>query len=117
MHLTVWHAGLWQVLRSCNIEGGLVQTIQALYENSSILLNNQLGEFFQTTAGVHQGYFLLPILFNLFIETIMQEILHDHHISISIGGRPLYNLHFAENISLMGGSNAELQDLINRLVT
>ena len=28
----VWHAGLWQVLRSFNIEEGLVQTIQALYE-------------------------------------------------------------------------------------
>ena len=44
----VSHAGLWQVLRSFNIEGGLVQAIQALYENSSsaVLLNSQLGENF-----------------------------------------------------------------------
>ena len=41
----VWHAGLWQVLRSFNIEEGLVQAIQALHENSSstVLLSNQLG--------------------------------------------------------------------------
>ena len=32
---SVWHAGLWQVLRCFNIEEGLVQAIQALYENSS----------------------------------------------------------------------------------
>ena len=41
----VWHAGLWQVLRSFYIDEGLVQAILALYENSSsaILLNSQLG--------------------------------------------------------------------------
>ena len=40
----VWQAGLWQVLRIFNIEEGLVQAIQALYENSisAVLLNNQL---------------------------------------------------------------------------
>ena len=39
----VWHAGL----RSFNIEEGLAQAIQALFENSSsmVLLNSQLGEF------------------------------------------------------------------------
>ena len=39
-----------------------------------------------------------------------------HQTSISIGGRPMCNLRFADDIDLMGGSNGELQDLINRLV-
>ena len=96
---------------------GLVQVIQALYENSSsaILLNSQLGEFFKTTV-VNQGCLLLPILFNLFLEKIMQETLHDHHTSTSTGGRSICNLQFADDIDLMGGSNGELQDLTNRLV-
>ena len=34
----------------------------------------------------------------------MQETLHDHHISTSIGGKPIC------------GNNGELQDLTNRLV-
>ena len=52
--MTVWHAGLWQVLRSFNIDEGLVQAIEALYENSSsaVLLNCELGEFFKTPVGV-----------------------------------------------------------------
>ena len=77
----VWHAGLWKVLRSLNIEEGLGQASQALYENSSsaVLLNCQLGEFFKTTAGVRQGRSLSPILFNLLIEKIMRETFHDHH--------------------------------------
>ena len=53
---------------------------------------------------------------NLFPEKITQETLHDHHISFSIGGRPICNLGFADDIVLMGGSNGELQDLTNRLV-
>ena len=55
------------------------------------------------------------MLFNLFQEKIMQETLHDHYVSISIGGRPICNLQFAD-IDLTGGSNDKLQDLTNRLV-
>ena len=39
----------------------------------------------------------------------MQETLHDHHTSISIGGWPICN-----NIDC--SSNVELQDLTNRLI-
>ena len=46
----------------------------------------------------------------------MQETLQDHHIAISIGGRPLCNLRFADDIDLMGGGNNEFEDLTNRFV-
>ena len=46
----------------------------------------------------------------------MQETLHDHRISISISGSPVSNLRFADDVNLIGGSNDEPQDLINRLV-
>ena len=49
-----------------------------------------------------------------FLEKIVQEILHDHHISISIGGRLICNLRRADDTDLMGHSNGELQDLNNR---
>ncbi|MGL4418375.1 MAG: reverse transcriptase domain-containing protein [Plesiomonas shigelloides] len=113
----VWHVGLWHVMRSFNIEEGLIQMVEALYKNacSAVLLNNQLGEFFRTTIGVRQGCLLSPVLFNIFLEKIMQETLHDHQTSISIGGRPLSNLRFADDIDLMAGSNTELQNLTNKL--
>ena len=46
----------------------------------------------------------------------MQKTLHDHHTSISTGGRLICKVRFADDIDLMGGSNDELQDLANRLV-
>ena len=56
------------------------------------------------------------LMLNLFLEKIMQETLNGHHTSISIGGRPMCNLRFADDIDLMSGSICELQDLTNRLV-
>ena len=46
----------------------------------------------------------------------MQETLHNHSTSISIGGRPTCNLRFADDIDLTEGSCGEFQDLTNRLV-
>mgnify|MGYP006273469667 CR=1 FL=1 len=114
----VWHAGLWQVLRKFGIEEGLIQIIEALYNTSSsaVLLNGQVGDYFKTSVGVRQGCLLSPTLFNLFLENIMRETLYDFHSTISIGGRPINNLRFADDIDLMGGSNKELQNLTNRLV-
>ena len=113
----VWHEGLWHVLRGFNIEEGLVQTIQALYGNatSAVLFNNKIGEAFRTTVGVRQGCLLSPALFNIFLEIIMQETLADFQTTISIGGRPICNLRFADDIDLLGGSNAELQELTDSL--
>ena len=113
----VWHDGLWWVLRSFNVEEGLVRIMEALYENaeSAVLLNNEIGEFFRTTVGVRQGCLLSPVLFNLFLEKIMRNTLQDHHTSISVGGRRICNLRFADDIDLLGGSNAELQALTDKL--
>ena len=87
-------------------------------------MKSQQGEFFKTTIGVRQRCLLSPIicstcstLFNLFVKTIVQETVHNtNHKSISIGGRPVCSILFADDIDLMGGSSGKLQDLTNRLV-
>ena len=109
----VWHDGLWQVMRNYNFDEDLKQVIQAPYANSNIavLLKNQLGELFRTTVRVRQRCSLSPVLFKIFIENTMQETLQDVNTAISIGGRAIYNLLFADNIDLIGGSDNELQDL------
>ena len=45
----------------------------------------------------------------------MSDTLKDHHSSISIGGRIISNLRFADDIDLISGSNCELQKLTDSL--
>ena len=47
----------------------------------------------------------------------MRETLQDFTSTVSIGGRKVNNLRFADDIDLMGGSVQELQDLTDRLIT
>ena len=46
----------------------------------------------------------------------MINTLDGYTSTISIGGRKISNLRFADDIDLIAGSNTELQDLTNRLV-
>ena len=64
--------------------------------------NSQLGEFFKTTVDVCQGCLLSPTLSNLFLENIMQETLHEHHKSVSMGVGTKRNLRFVDNFNLTG---------------
>ena len=45
----------------------------------------------------------------------MQNALSGFDSTISIGGRPLFNLRFADDIDLIGRDEEELQDLTTRL--
>ena len=83
--------------------------MEALYENSasSVLINNQIGPHFRTSVGVRKGCILSPTLFNIYLENIMEETFDQHHPSISVGGRRVCNLRFADDIDLMAGSEEE----------
>ena len=83
--------------------------------SSAVLLNNNVSNYLRTTVGVRKGCLLSPILFNWYLENIMRETLHNFKSTISIGGRIISNLRFADNIDLMGGNNDEMQELTDRL--
>ena len=46
----------------------------------------------------------------------MTETLHNFSSTISLGGRTISNLRFADDIDLLAGSNEELQEITDRLV-
>ena len=46
----------------------------------------------------------------------MRNFAEKFNTTISVGGRPICNLSFADDINLMEGSENELQDLATRLV-
>ena len=80
-----------------------------------MLFNGKVGRWFCTTIGVRQGCLLSPTLFNLFLEMIMTEALELHEGSVSVGGRSITNLRFADDIDGLAGSEQELFNLTNAI--
>ena len=86
------------------------QAIKNLYNKatSAVLFNSSLGNWFRTTVGVRERYLLSPNLFNIFLERITTDALEDHEGTVSIGGRTITNLRFADDIDGLAGEEEEL---------
>ena len=63
--------------------------------------------------GVNQGYILSPCLFNFYAEYItLIAGLDDSQAGIKIAGRNINNLRYADDTTIMAGSNEELNCLL-----
>ena len=104
-------------MRLYNSNANLIQVIENLYNKatSAVYLNGDIGDRFRTTVGVRQGCLLSPTLFNIFLERIMTDALEDHQGTVSIGGRTITNLRFADDIDGLAGKEEELESLVDRL--
>ena len=85
-------------MKKYNISTNLIQVIKNLYNKatSAVLFNRQ-------------GCLLSPTLFNIFLEMIMIDALEDHEGTVSIGGRTITNLRFADDIYGPAGEKEELE--------
>ena len=113
----VWHAALWATMRKYNISANLVRTIEQLYDKatSAVQMNGSIGDLFRTTVGVRQGCLLSLTLFNIFLERIMSDALEEHDGKVSIGGRNITNLQFADDIDVLAEEEQELEALVQSL--
>ena len=103
-------------MKKYNISTSLILVIKKLYDKATnaFLFNSSIGDWFRTTAGVRQGCILSPTLFNIFLERIMAGALEDHEGTVSVGGRTITNLRFADDIDGLAGEE-ELAELVERL--
>ena len=70
-------------------------------------------DWFQIGRGVCQGCILLPCLFNLYAEYIIQNIgLVEAQAGIKIFGRNINNLRYADDSTLMAESEEQLKSLL-----
>ena len=69
--------------------------------------------WFKIGRGIHQGCILSPYLFNLYAEYIIRNArLDEVQAGIKIAGRNINNLGYADNTTLMAGSEKELKSLL-----
>ena len=104
-------------MRKYNISANLVRTIEQLYDKATgaVQMKGSTGEWFRTTVGVRQRCLLSPTLFNIFLERIMPDALEEHDGKVSIGGRNIINLLFANDINALAEEEQESEALVESL--
>ena len=77
--------------------------------------SSKLCTFVQAPAVVCVEQTPSPTLFNIFLERIMSDALEEHDGKVSIGGRNITNLRFADDIDALAEEEQELEALVESL--
>ena len=97
-----------------------MKILKSLYEKVSCMIrtNEGLSKAFNCRIGVRQGCVLSPLLFNLFVDNIieiLEGVNEEDKIGLSVGDIVICALLHADDLVLLADSWNDLQNLINRL--
>ncbi|CAH2267750.1 jg15167 [Pararge aegeria aegeria] len=115
----VRHVKLMQVLQKIGLDFKDCRFIKNLYWNQSanIRVNRNLSSYIDIERGVRQGCILSPLLFNLYAEAIFSEALDNISDGISINGKTLNNIRYADDTILIADSLEGLQNIVNSVAS
>ncbi len=94
----------------------IYESIKNIYQNSycSVNLNKMLTDWFNTKAGIKQGDSLLPTMFGIFINNIVEDV-KSVNTGIEIDGHNICILHYADDIVLLSDTEEGLQNLLDKV--
>ena len=95
----------------------LIVLLRRLYTNHEATVRTEFGETdnIDIGKGVRQGCILPPLLFTIYAENIMREALEEWESGISVGGRMVTKLRYADDTTLLAGTNEDLIELVERV--
>ena len=111
------HNKLWKILQEMGIPDHLTCLLRNLYAGQEATVRTEHGttDWFQIGKGERQGCILSPCLFNLYAEYIMQNArLDEAQAGIKIAGTNINNLRYADDTTLVAGSE-ELKSLLMKV--
>ena len=116
---SVHHPLLWNEMFNMGFPIHLINLIKKLYEKQEACVRTGYGMsgWFPLLNGVRQGCGLSPLLFNLYSEIIMRKALEGSRNSfgVTIGGRKISNLRYADDVALLAESEDDLQEMLNKV--
>ena len=112
------HSRLWKILQKMGIPDLLTWLLWNLYAGQEATVRTTHGtmDWFQIGKGVHQSCILLPCLFNLHAEYIMQNAwLDEAWTGIKIARSNINSLRYADDTTVMAESKEELKSLLKKM--
>ena len=116
--LTVWITTNWKILKEMGIPDHLTCLLRDLYAGQEATVRTGHGAMdqFKIGKGVHQGYILLPCLFNLYAEYIMQNAgLDEAQAGIKIARKNINNLRYEDDTTFMAESEEVLKSFLMKV--
>ncbi|XP_065684255.1 uncharacterized protein LOC136096659 [Hydra vulgaris] len=95
----------------------VVRTLQSLYLSgtASISYLGHKSNHFRLSQGVRQRSILSPHLYNLYIQSILNQIVSDSKVGTTISGVYTGIIAYADNIILLSPTLSGLQELVNKV--
>ena len=116
---SVKHSVLWKRLDSLGLGPKLTELLRSIYDKvrCTVRKDNQLSDLFPYDIGVRQGCILSPIIFNLFIDELVNVIQQnsDSLSGIEIGDLVVFILLYADDVVLVADNAADLSSLLRSL--
>jgi len=105
-------------LKEMEIPDHITCLLRNLYagQEATVRTGHGTTDWFQIGKGVHQGFVLLPCLFNFYAEYIMQNARMDEvQAGIKAARRNTDNFRYADDTTLMAESEKELKSLLMKV--
>ena len=112
------HEKVWKILKEVRIPDHLTCLLRNLYAGQEATVRTARGttDWFQIGKGAHQGFILLPCLFNVYAEYIMQNVrLDEAQAGIKVARRNINNFRYVNDTTLMAESEEELKSLLMKV--
>ena len=111
---SIHHKGLFYKLTKMGINGNFLTLLKDIYKKSkcAVKVNGCRTEFFKYTKGVRQGCPLSPLLFNLYINGIVETLNHNNPTPLNMNGN-LSCLLYADDLVILSTTKEGLQQSLN----
>ena len=110
------HRAMLQVLKKQGISGHAVSILEKIYQDATAnVKGDPPGQKFKVERGVRQGDPISPKLFTALLEDVFRKCDFEENSGISIDGKFLTNLRFADDIGLVDQDPERIQRTLTEL--
>lgn len=106
---------LMEVLKEVGVDWRDRRLLIDLYmqQEVAVRVNGECTESTEIGRGVRQGCLLSPLLFNLYAEAMIKDVMLKTNVGVRIGGEVLADIRFADDQAMAAETNDELQQLMD----